>query len=585
VSRHFAGLLICFLLVFNGIVFPDIPTANIYELRQFDLQKSDTSFMNSLSDLDLSGLTRSELREALKKLEKAGNRFAEEGKLKEALTVYGKVRDNSFDYWQIYNKIENIKRKQGSKLFGLKNFLKQCVSLLKESRSFFLLSGLFFSSAFMASLFVFYLFSLLVFVRYFRILSNDAFSVGNEGFSLKKIVLFSVMLLWPLLFFSGWMIFPYIIAGLFWGYMSRYEKQAAIVIMAIVLVVSLFYGFKVSLDDTRHSDEYATVREVHSGKLFSKADYSKFDNELKVYLAYSFYEKGDYNSALDILLSMGEDYKNILKFNLLGNIYYKSGNFSESIQYFKNALEMDENDVTALHNFTLVLAMQKNRKVFDSYAARFPEIEKYKDNIHKLKEIRYHSGLLKRRAMNGSDESFSLFGFILSILKEFVQVPALYFSLMFFLYIYFIDFIFPYLGESTRCSKCSKIIKESATDASNNYCSECYQLFMIKDVIFLEAKVAKEKKIRKRDIRRGIVVGALSLVFPGINLAVKEKYYSFIILLMLFYTSLFFSLAGKSLFAKLFTTTPILFYISMIFTALFYLCINLYSVKGDSDGF
>ncbi|MEN8154924.1 MAG: tetratricopeptide repeat protein [Acidobacteriota bacterium] len=578
-------IIIAIFLIFSSFLSAEISSGNVYELQYFDLQISDSHFINSLAELNLSDLPRKELNESIVKLEKIGDTFAKDGKFDNALIVYNKIKDNARGYWQIHNKIENIERKKGSVFYSIGNFINQSLSLFHKSNSFFALTGVAFSSVYMASIFIFFIFSILFFCKYFKIFSNDALGSNNEGFSLKKIIFFSILLFWPLIFLTGWMIFPFILSGLFWSYMDRYEKQAVILMVILIFIFSFFYSFRAHLYKSIESDAYYTINEVSKGKYFSKGDYSKFDNELKVYLAYSYYENRDYNTSLDILLSTGENYKNILKLNLLGNIYFKSGNYEESMKYFKNTLELNEDNDTALHNFTLVLAMQKNSKVFDSYASRFPEIKNLRDKIHKIKEVRVKAGLLKKRAMNSSKEKFSPFTFIISVLKEFIELPVLYFSLLLLLYIYFINFLFPFLGESTRCSKCSKIIKKSATDASNNYCGECYQLFMIKDVIFLEAKVAKEEKIRKKNFGRGVLIGLLSLVFPGINLAFKEKYYSFIFLLLAFYSFAFFTFAGKTLFLNIFSTYPILFKISMIFTAGIYLFINLYSIRGDSDGF
>lgn len=584
-KKNFTLITITFIIFFSSFLSAEISSGNVFELKYFDLRISDSNFINSLSELNLSDLPRKELMESIAELEKIGDTFAEDGKFDNALIVYNKIKENTPGYWQIYNKIENIKRKKGSGFYNIGNFIKQSLSLFHRSDSFFAMTGLAFTSLYMASIFIFFIFSIIIFVKYFKIFSNDSLSSESGGFSLKKIIVFSVLLFWPLLLLSGWMIYPFILSGLFHVYMNRYEKHAVTIILILIFIFSALFSLKVHLNKSIESDEYYTINEVSEGEYFLKGDYSKFDNELKVYLAYSYYENRDYNTSLDILLSTGDNFKNILKFNLLGNIYYKSGNYEESMKYFKNTLELNENNDIALHNFTLVLAIQKNSKIFNSYASRFPEIKNIKDKIHKLKEIRISSGLLKRRALNSSTEKFAPVKFIFSVLKEFIQLPVAYFSLLFLIYIYFMNFLFPHMGESTRCSKCSKIIKETATDASNNYCGECYQLFMIKDVIFLEAKVAKEERIRKKHFLRGIVVGGISLVFPGINLAFKEKYYSFIFLLMVFYSSAFFTFAGKLIFKKMFSTYPILFNILMIFTALIYLFINLYSVKGDSDGF
>ena len=584
--RNFLKLLVCMMLVLMFInLNANDSLGSVYKLKYFDLKTGDELFLKSLSEFKLNELSRKELHESLIELERIGDRFTNEGKLDKALVVYKKIESFSKGRWQIYNKIENIKKEKGSWFYNIGNFLRQTISLLYNSNSFFKITGLLFSAAYFSSIFTFFLFTLIFFYKYFKIFSNDALNSEDGSISLKKVFVFSILLFWPFLFFSGWMIFPFIISGLFWKYLNRDEKQSAILIIILIFVFSTFLSFKSYINKNLKSDAYFTITEVNSGKYFPKSDYSKFDNELKVYLAFSYYENKDYNTSLDILLSTGEEYKSIVKYNLLGNIYYKSGNFEESMKYFKSSLDLNENNKIALHNFTIVLALQKNGKLFDSYAARFPEIKQIKNNVHKIKEINVEPGLMKRRALYSSDNKFSPVSFVLSILKEFVELPVMYFSLLTLLYIYFINFFFSNLGESTRCSKCNRIIKENTADASNNYCTECYQLFKIKDVIFLEAKVAKEEKIKKKNFVRGIMIGVLSLLFPGINLVFKERYLAFVLFSILFYALAVFSIIGKILFNNAFSSYPVLLNISFIVTAILYLTINLYSVKGDSDGF
>lgn len=558
---------------------------NIYKLKYYDLKIGDDQFLKSLSEFNLQELSRKELHLSLNELEKIGDKFAKDGKLDKALIVYEKIYKNSEDNWQIYNKIEGIGQKNGSFFFNIRNFLRQTFALMHNNDSFFVIAGLTFSSVYFASILIFFIFAIFLFYRYFKIFSNDSLNAEDGDVSVRKIAIFSIALLWPFVFFSGWMIFPFIISGLFWSYFNKNEKQSIMVLIILIFVFSVFFSIRSYLNKNIESDTFYTINEVNSGKLFTKSDYAKFDNELKVYLSFSYYENKDYNSSLDILLSTGEGYRSNLKFNLLGNIYYKSGNYEESMKYFKDSLDLNENDEIALHNFAIVLAKQNNAKVFDSYATRFPKMKEIINNVHKIMEIKVNSGLLKRRVFYSSREKFAPFSFLLSILKEFIELPIMYFSLLTLLYIYFINMVFPNMGESIRCSKCSKIIKETTADASNHFCNECYQLFMIKDVIFLEAKVAKEEKIKKREFIRGIFIGGVSLVFPGLNFIFKKKYLLFITFSIIFYTFAVFTIAGKILFESIYSVQPVIFNITSVITILLYLFINLFSVKGDSDGF
>ena len=82
------------------------------------------------------------------------------------------------------------------------------------------------------------------------------------------------------------------------------------------------------LENSVRDKNFKIVQKVYEGYLYGRGDYEKFDNELKTALAYSYYQHKQFDVALDILVSTGENYKSKLKFDLMGNIYYKSGNFN-----------------------------------------------------------------------------------------------------------------------------------------------------------------------------------------------------------------------------------------------------------------
>ena len=187
-KKNFALITIAFIIILSPLLSAEISSGNVLELKYFDLRISDDYFINSLSELNLSGLSRKDLNESITKLEKIGDTFAKDGKLDNALIVYNKIKDNTTGYWQIYNKIENIKRKKGSVFYNIGNFFRQSLSLLHRSNSFFALTGLVFTSLYMASIFIFFIFSMIIFIRYFKIFSNDSLNSESGGYFLKKII-------------------------------------------------------------------------------------------------------------------------------------------------------------------------------------------------------------------------------------------------------------------------------------------------------------------------------------------------------------------------------------------------------------
>jgi hypothetical protein len=141
------------------------------------------------------------------------------------------------------------------------------------------------------------------------------------------------------------------------------------------------------------------------------------------------------------------------------------------------------------------------------------------------------------------------------------------------------------IGGSTYCSKCSKIIKEASVHKSYKLCDECYQLFLIKDVIFLEAKILKEKELNKK-FRKKYTLGLLfSVLIPGLNFTYKERNRLFILLASLFYFLLGFSLIGTFVFTDVFSTAPIILSLIGMLAFLVHFIVNILSIVGDYDGF
>ncbi len=141
------------------------------------------------------------------------------------------------------------------------------------------------------------------------------------------------------------------------------------------------------------------------------------------------------------------------------------------------------------------------------------------------------------------------------------------------------------MGQSTFCGKCSKIIKKAAFEQVHVLCDECYQLFLIKDPIFYEAKVIKEKEINRQWRRRFALQLAISLLIPGFYLNFREKTKLFV-----FLSGLFFLLGGYFVFTSLlfhryFGTVPLFLNLMGMATFFWYLLVNIYAVSGDENGF
>lgn len=581
--RKKAILAIMFLFC-AGLLLPKAsPWGQLKKIHYFDSVGQYDRMMEQLSALNLGDVKREEQRQLAQRLISFGDNYFEAGKYEYAEAFYRKLLAHSPGYWYLYTKLDKIEKEKGSMFFSFKHVFNQMFMVLKNFDTSFLVQHYLFNYLFFAGLFAFFVFGLIMFIKYFRLTGNDLI-IGEDGrLSLAKTAIVIVAMLWPVLFLAGWMIYPFLFAGFLWFYMNDNEKKSVFLMMIVIAVVMVLYSVNVVLEDSYTSDKFRRVRQVYSGHLFEKTDYDRFDDELKVAQAYSYYENGQYDTALDILNSTGTNYNSILKYNLTGCIYYRFGEIGQAGDYFRQSLSLKENP-TAMNNFAMVLLKEKQPNVFTSYTKRYPEIEKYRTSELKLREPKLPAGVLWKRLFSFSGEGFSPVGFFKSIVGKLFSLPLLYYILLFVLYINMVKKVTPSLGESTYCSKCTKIIKEASVHRSYKLCDECYQLFSIKDVIFLEAKILKEKELRKKFNYKYMFYLIFSILVPGLNFHQRENNRLFLLFSMTFYFLAFFAIFGAVNFNRLFAASPLFLNLILILAVGVYFIVNLISVLGDEDG-
>ena len=574
-------------LCIAAFIFPaDKPWGNLKKIYFYDSVEDYSGVLENLGAINRDGLEKGEVATLSKNLIEFGDHFFAQKKFDIAEAFYRKVLDLSPDHWYLYNKLEEIDREKGNFFFNFKNVFSQLLLVMGNFKSSFLLVNSFFNMVFFVGLFVFFLFAIILFIKYFRLAGNDLLIDDNGGLSLRNIAIISVILLWPVLILTGWIIYPFLITGFLWVYLNENEKKTIYYMLIFVIAFTLLYSFNLMLENSARDKKFKIVQKVYENHLYGRGDYEKFDNELKVAQAYSYYQNKQNDIALDILLSTGETYKDKLKFDLMGNIYYKSANYSDSVNYFNESLRLDDKNKLTLNNFTLALLKADDEEVFNEYAKRYPEIDQYQKKVSDLNEVKLSpTGFLWKRLLHNSSERFSPTTFIKDLLNEFFKLPIVYFILVLFLYIFGVRKIFPLMGGSTYCSKCTKIIKEASVHKSYKLCDECYQLFLIKDVIFLEAKILKEKELNKKFKKKYLIGLVFSLLIPGLNLNYKARNRSFIFMSLMFYFLLGFAVIGTITFTRIYLTAPIILNLIGILALVFYFLFNLFSVLGDYDGF
>lgn len=579
------ALLIVLLLLITVGVFPKGNSwGNLKKIYFYDSVSDYGQVRQHLDMIGFDGLKRGDQEDLASRLVAFGDYYFDKGRYEDAEAFYNKVLDHSAQYWYLYNKLEKIERSRGRFLFSLKNTFKQLVMVLKNFNASFILVNQFFNMLFFATMLMFFLYGLLLFMKYFKLAANDMVIDKDGALSSKKLLLLFVMALWPLAVLSGWMIYPFLICGFLWFYLGEFEKRSLKYILVIVGVITLVYSINLMLENNVHSSGFNKVRDVYRGRLFTKKDYQGFDNRMKVAQAFSYYENGEYNTALDILVSTGDTYDHADKHLLLGNIYYRFGELERSIELYKAALLKNENNPASLNNFALALLKEGKPNVFESFSERFPRLRDYRNTAVDTKDITLHEGELWKRLLNPLGSGSSVMALIKGTLGSLFKLPIIYYLLIFGLYIFGLEKLLPTLGESTYCSKCDKIIKEASIHRSYKLCDECHQLFSIKDVIFLEAKILKEKELKKRFKRKYAVYLFFSLLIPGLNFNQRENNRLFFLLALTFYFLAGVALVGAVNFSGIFNVSPLILNLVGATAAIFYLLINIISVLGDEDG-
>lgn len=583
-------LFLIFIFLCSIFLFPkEDPWGNLKKIYFYDSAKNDRQVLEQLKLIDFEGLKRADQKEIASQLIRFGDNYFEKGKYDHAEAFYRKVFNVSpkDDYWYLYNKLEKIKRVNGSFFIGFKSMSGQLFLALKNFKSSFLLVNHFFNLLFFAALFTFLLFSLILYIRYFKLAGNDLLLDEKRKFSIKKIIIILLVLLWPALLMFGWMIYPFLLTGFLWFYLNENEKKAVKYMLIAVAVISALYSLNLMLEKNLQTNSFKRIQKVYEGHLFDEEVYETFDDGLKAAQAFSYYEEGEekYDRALDILNSTGDDFKSPQKYNLIGNIYYRQGEIGQSIKFYSDSLLLDDDNEIALNNFTLALLKENKPEVFTSYAKRYPQIESLRTKAVDIRNVKLNQGALWERLFNSSKGNFNPGVFFKGIIGELLTLPVVYYLLLFIIYVVGLTKLVPTIGQSTFCSKCHKIIKEASIHKSYKLCDDCYQLFSIKDVIFLEAKILKEKELKKKFKKKYIFSLIFSLLIPGLNFNHRGSNRLFLLLSVIFYFLVGFAVVGMVNFNRIFSTAPLFFNLVGIGAVGFYLLVNIFSVLGDENGF
>jgi tetratricopeptide (TPR) repeat protein len=582
-------LLLCGLVLLASLAAAATnPWGNLKKIYFYEANDDAGEVRKNLERLDTQGLPPEEKTDLVRKLSDLGDRYFQKGNDPLAEAFFRKALGISpQDAWPLYNQLEKISRRRGGLLWDLGDVWRQFRLVLRGFSSSFLLLDSLISVLMFSGLLAFYLVAAALSIRYFKLAAHDFILGSRSRFLVPRLLLLLLLLLWPLAITGGWGFYPFLVCGFLWNYLNHDERTNVKRLQVVLLGLAFLYSIGQYLETSMRSPGFQTVKEIYSGRLFPESAYSRFDNGLKVMQAYAYYHQNRPDAAMDVLLATGNTYSSVLKSNLLGNIYFEKGDIPQSIHFYRKSLSLDNRDQTTLKNFTVALLKNNDPELFRMYSRSYPEIQEFKDKVTALQKARLPEGILWSRLLNYSWENFHFWNFLSVVLLAFIQFPVLPALLVLALYAAMLPKFFPALGQSIFCSKCGKIIKRMSIEQAPSHalCDGCYQLFLIKDPIFLEAKILKERDINRQFRIKNFLLIAASLLIPGFLLNFRNRGRAFSLLFLLFFTVFGLFLFAALNFKGTFGVFPMFLNLLGIAAVLIYLAVSLYSIKGEHDGF
>jgi len=249
------------------------PWGNLKKIHFYDSVKKYRQVLVHLDRIDFAGLKRQEQKEIASQLITFGDYYFAKGKYQHAEAFYRKVLGLSAHYWYLHNKLEKINRANGGFFINFKNLFSQLLLILKNFNASFLVVNHFFNLLFFSGLLVFFLFAAVMFFKYFKLAGNDLIIGEKVTGTLKKIIIVTLLIFWPVLLSAGWMIYPFLITGFLWLYLNENEKKAVKYMVIGIAVSTLFYSMNLMLERNIKTESFKKVRKVYEGHLYGKNDY------------------------------------------------------------------------------------------------------------------------------------------------------------------------------------------------------------------------------------------------------------------------------------------------------------------------
>lgn len=426
------------------------------------------------------------------------------------------------------------------------------------------------------------------FVRQYLSLGTIDMILDDKGLvDKKRLAIWCLLLLWPLFLGAGWIFWVIIILAALWFYTDAGEKKAikilfiTLTFMAVLASVNKFFVQQMSQSSFLQTKNIIVTNQTTPSRK-TIAD----NNIAKLYLAYNFFRAGNLEEGISWLNSADDTAHHVYKANLYGYAFLANKEYERAISFFSSVLAKDSSDQTALYNMTLALLENKDEKVFEAYLNRFPSISTLMDKVTQpqLPPIGSHH-LWQLFLSAGKKQSESTVFYVLkSVLINLASLPILYLLGVFAFYIRMLPRFFHQIGKSTHCTKCQKPIKKDKSSRAVNVCNDCYQLFLIKDAIMIDAKSFKEAEIIRSNRKKNIIFLFLSFLFPAFFLHMRGQHLLFAALNFFYFLFLLIALVVGQPLAAFNGTMPLFTKAFGFIAAGIFIVGNALVFRGDEYG-
>lgn len=368
------------------------------------------------------------------------------------------------------------------------------IAFLKEFKNQVIIFSIFLKSFYISTLVSLFVLSTFLLIKYLPLVRDDiSHLIGEISFKSGKFLSYLFIFLLPAILFLGWVLTAIIWAAFVWSFLKNKERRLTVV--AILLVFLGIIGNNIS---TSLMKEIASFNLSGNKSLENNWIYSSF-------YAKEIIERGEFETAINILNEINGKNPNLFSLVTLGNIRLKEGKFDESRKLYEKALMLFPNSNIPYSNLSILFKITGEIQSAEKYKQKAKALKEEAEEIiwPEFSAIYAWKSILKERLNSKNilnSDLFFLIGVIFGgvLLNVILKLsPTLY-------------------GESRFCLSCRKSINMHYDFKITNpdYCEACYKLFVWKPPELEIVRASKSREIKMKKLKELGIYRIISVFIP-----------------------------------------------------------------------